>query len=116
MIYQNAVYDEYTRQLTLYWKPNIDSLRFSVEASSEAPTIARNHAKLMDAQSGIAQAESALFDDEEEEDNVIFQTKSRPAPQESGQHEKSKLGKWKDIKFEGVEKTANGHHTQKIKE
>ncbi|KAH8927584.1 RNB-domain-containing protein [Atractiella rhizophila] len=118
---ENHVYDEHERLLTIYWKPGVDPLKWLAETSNDSHLLAirrraEHHAKLMEAQSGSAAAEAGLFDDDdEEEEEGEIGRKLKPAPKGSGQHAKS-AGQRRELKWEGIEKTAAGHSVQKIKE
>ncbi|KAG0142885.1 hypothetical protein CROQUDRAFT_49643 [Cronartium quercuum f. sp. fusiforme G11] len=68
----NHVHDEHSNTLKLYWKQGVDVVSYLSEHSTDAHLHsvrhhAERHAKLMEASSQSVQAESALFDDDEDD-------------------------------------------------
>lgn len=69
----NHVHEEHSNTLKLYWKQGVDVVSYLSENSTDAHlhSIRRHadrHAKLMEASSQSVQAESALFEDDEDDD------------------------------------------------
>ncbi|PLW31542.1 hypothetical protein PCANC_17125 [Puccinia coronata f. sp. avenae] len=132
----NHVHDEHANTLKLYWKQGVDVIAHLSEHSTDAHLNSirhhtERHAKLMEASSQSVQAESALFEDDE--DDVV----QHPLKGGSGQmgelteREKKSAQRLKsaemarakgklDLEWEGVEKieAAPGvtHCVQTIKE
>ncbi|KAI8450135.1 hypothetical protein BY996DRAFT_6432564 [Phakopsora pachyrhizi] len=113
----NHVHEEHSHTLKLYWKQGVDVVSYLSEHSNDAHLHsirrhAERHAKLMEASSQSVQAESALFEDDEDDSS------QNPHKSEAGkitEEERSSAQRMKSIemmggkakgllKWEGVEK------------
>jgi hypothetical protein len=126
---QSHVHDERSNTLQLYWKKGVDVIRYLAENKGDPhlqriKQTAEKHAQLMEASSQSVQAESALFEDDDEEDEAeegqivevqggAGTAKGRGA---SVQRQKSANAKKEELKFEGYEETSAGHCIQTVKE
>ncbi|GAA5922957.1 hypothetical protein JCM1841_004485 [Sporobolomyces salmonicolor] len=114
---ESFVYDEHTNSLTIYWKKGIDVLSWLVENNQDdhlqrLHSQVQHHAKMMEAQSGKAQAEQALFDDDDDEDDGANGF-AAAAAKDTEQHRKSR--ERAPLKFEGLS-TKDGHAAQTVQE
>lgn len=131
----NHVHDEHGNSLKLYWKQGVDVLSHLSEHSSDAHLHsirhhADRHAKLMEASSQSVQAESALFEDDDDDAQRPIKTGSGKAGELTERQKQSTqclksakmVGPTAELKlkWEGVEKieAAPGvtHYVQTIKE
>jgi len=126
---ESHVHDERSNTLQLYWKKGVDVIRYLAENKGDPhlqriKQTAEKHAQLMEASSQSVQAESALFEDDDEEDEAeegqivevqggAGTAKGRGA---SVQRQKSANAKKEELKFEGYEETSAGHCIQTVKE
>ena len=126
---QSHVHDERSNTLQLYWKKGVDVIRYLAENKGDPhlqriKQTAEKHAQLMEASSQSVQAESALFEDDDEDDEAeegqivevqggAGTAKGRGA---SVQRQKSANAKKEELKFEGYEETSAGHCIQTVKE
>jgi len=132
----NHVHDEHANTLKLYWKQGVDVVAHLSEHSTDAHWHsirhhAERHAKLMEASSQSVQAESALFEDDEDD---VVQHPLKAGSGKTGElteREKKSAQRLKsaemarakgkvELQWEGVEKieAAPGvtHYVQTIKE
>jgi protein SSD1 len=114
---ENHVYDERGSALQIYWS-NKDVLSWLAENSDDEhlkkmKRAAELHAQKMEVTTSQAQDESALFDEDDEDDKIVL-GREEPAPETSEQRLKS-MQKVKPM-FEGLKDTAAGHKIQEIKE
>ena len=117
----NHVFEEHTHTLQIYWSTR-DVITWLAENSDDehlkkVKQTAEQHAVKMELTSRSVHDESALFDEDEEDEIVI----NRPTPQaETEAEETSKQRKLSKAKvapqFEGLRRTAAGHRIQDIRE
>ncbi|GAA5893856.1 hypothetical protein JCM6882_003112 [Rhodosporidiobolus microsporus] len=121
---ESTVHNEHDNSLQIFWQRGVDVLSYLAQNNSDEHlqrlrAQAQHHARMMEAESGKAEGESALFDDDEDEDEVIGGEGDEGAkfkqrgPIETEQHKKS--AERKPLQFEGLS-TENGHCSQTIKE
>lgn len=93
---QNTVYDEDVNSLSIYWKKDVDVLRWLAEENNDAHLQrVRDHAdqqaKLLESTSGDSKAEKALFEDDEDgEDGTAVARKLDASARLTNQRLKSK--------------------------
>lgn len=115
---QNHVHDERSNSLQLYWKKGVDVIKFLAENSGDphlqrVKETAEQHARLMESSTQSTQAESALFeDDDEQEEGQVPEV----APTTSKSAQQLKSSKRAAPVFEAIEETSAGHCIQTIKE
>jgi protein SSD1 len=114
------VYDEHSHTLQIYWSTR-DVISWLAENSDDehlkkVKQNAEQHALKMEVASRSVHDESALFDEDEVDDDEIVLGRSDKAeePETSGQRLLS-MAKVKP-EFEGLRSTASGHKIQDIRE
>jgi len=115
----NHVYDEHSHSLQIYWS-NKDVITWLAENSDDehlkkVKQNAEQHAVKMEVTSRSVHDESALFDEDEDEDEVVIgRTEKSETPETSKQRliSQAKL----QPEFEGLKTTPAGHRIQEIKE
>lgn len=127
---QNHVHDERANTLQLYWKKGVDVLRYLADNGGDPHVqrikqTAERHATLMGAASRPSNAESALFEDDE---NEAIAGAAEEGEEEEGQvkevagtnngsvQRQKSSSKKQELKFEDVEQTPAGHCIQTVKE
>ncbi|GAA5825466.1 hypothetical protein JCM11251_006999 [Rhodosporidiobolus azoricus] len=121
---ESTVHNEHDNSLQIFWQKGVDVLSYLAQNNSDEhlqrlKASAQHHARMMEAESGQAAGESALFDDDEDEDEAIGGEGDEGAkfkergPIETEQHRKS--ADRTPLQFEGLS-TENGHCSQTIKE
>jgi protein SSD1 len=113
----NHVYDERSSTLQIYWS-NKDVISWLAENSDDEhlkkmKRAAEMHAQKMEVTTSQAQDESALFDEDDEDDKIVL-GREEPAPETSTQ----RLLSMQKVRptFEGLKNTTAGHKIQEIKE
>lgn len=76
---------------------------------------AQQHALNMEVTSRSVNDESALFEDDNEDDEQIVVNRTGPAQKETSKQRLVSMAKIKP-EFEGIRTTAAGHHIQEVKE
>ncbi|PPQ94041.1 hypothetical protein CVT25_009889 [Psilocybe cyanescens] len=117
----NHVYDEHTHTLQIYWS-NRDVISWLAENSDDehlkkVKQNAEQHALKMEVASRSVHDESALFDEDDVDDDEIVLGRSEIVP-EKPETSKQRLLSMAKVKpeFEGVRITASGHKIQEIHE
>lgn len=116
---QNHVYDEHSHTLQIYWSDR-DVISWLAENSDDehlrkVKQTAEQHALKMEVTSRSVHDESALFEEDEEDDEVVIGRTEKPEKKEtSKQRLLSQAGTKPE--FEGLRTTATGHRIQDIKE
>ncbi|KIY49261.1 RNB-domain-containing protein [Fistulina hepatica ATCC 64428] len=118
---ENHVYDEHAHTLQIYWS-NRDVITWLAENSDDehlkkVKQNAEQHALKMEVSSRSVHDENALFDEDEEEDEIVLGRSDNvkdTATETSAQRLKS-MGKAAP-EFEGLRVTPSGHKIQDIKE
>ncbi|KAJ7638869.1 SSD1 protein [Roridomyces roridus] len=110
----NHVYDEHSHTLQIYWS-NRDVITWLAENSDDehlkkVKQNAEQHAVKMEVASRSVHDESALFDEDEAEEDEIVLGRSDKAPERLRSIAKAKP------EFEGLRSTAAGHKIQDIRE
>jgi protein SSD1 len=105
----------------VYWKKGVDVVKWLAERSGDThlqhmKQTAERHAKLMEATSQQAQAESALFDDDDEEDVNVIVDASNGSDATTTSAQRIKSMSRARPQFEATQVTASGHHIQTVKE
>jgi protein SSD1 len=113
----NHVYDERGSVLQIYWSDK-DVISWLAENSDDEhlkkmKQAAEMHAQKMEVTTSQAQDESALFDEDEEEDKIVLGQED-PA-QETSKQRLLSMQNTKPV-FEGIKNTTAGHKIQEIKE
>lgn len=90
---QSTVYDERENSLQIFWKKGVDVLAWLAESNQDEHlkrlrSHAQHHSKMMEADSGKGEAESRLFDDDEDEEEGEIKQERRVL--ETAQHKKSR--------------------------
>jgi hypothetical protein len=118
---QNHVYDEHTHTLQIYWS-NRDVINWLAENSDDehlkkVKQNAEQHALKMEVASRSVHDESALFDEDEAEDDeiVLGREDKREEEKETSEQRLYSLAKVKP-EFEGLRAPSSGHKIQDIKE
>src|ERR1700683_36969 len=118
---QNHVYDEHTHTLQIYWS-NRDVISWLAENSDDehlkkVKQNAEQHALKMEVASRSVHDESALFDEDEAEDDEIVLGRDDKAVVEK-ETSKQRLYSLAKVKpeFEGLRAPSSGHKIQDIKE
>jgi protein SSD1 len=116
---ENHVYDERGPALQIYWS-NKDAISWLAANSDDEhlkkmKKAAELHAQKMEVTTRQAQDESALFDEDDEDDRIVLErTEPEQAPETSAQRLQS-MQKTRPT-FEGLKDTPAGHKIQEIKE
>jgi protein SSD1 len=118
----NHVYDEHTHTLQIYWS-NRDVISWLAENSDDehlkkVKQNAEQHALKMEVASRSFHDESALFDEDEEDEEdeiVLGRDKDVPEAKETSKQRLLSIAKLKP-EFEGLRTTPSGHKIQDIKE
>ncbi|KIK68095.1 hypothetical protein GYMLUDRAFT_36925 [Collybiopsis luxurians FD-317 M1] len=116
----NHVYDEHSHTLQIYWS-NKDVITWLAENSDDEhlkkiKKNAEQHALKMEVTSRSVQDESALFDeDEAEEDEVVLGRNDQPAGPETSKQRLLSMAKPAPV-FEGLRSGPSGHKIQDIRE
>lgn len=122
IVFQNHVYDEHSHTLQIYWS-NRDVISWLAENSDDehlkkVKQTAEQHAAKMEVSSRSVHDESALFDEDEADDEIVL-GRSQPG-EESNKKETSKQRLLSQAKlrpeFEGLRSTVAGHKIQDIRE
>ncbi|GAA5864874.1 hypothetical protein JCM3774_004257 [Rhodotorula dairenensis] len=115
---ESTVYDERENALQIFWKRGVDVLAYLTETGEDEHlkrlrATAQHHAKLMEADSGKGEAESALFDDEDDEGEDGKEAARGAAKRvlDTEQHRKSRDRT--ALTFEGLS-SENGHCSQTV--
>ena len=121
LVIQNHVYDEHTHTLQIYWS-NRDVITWLAENSDDehlkkVKQNAEQHALKMEVASRSVHDESALFDEDEGDDDEIVLGRSDNG-REVAETSKQRLLSLAKVKpeFEGLRSTAAGHKIQDIRE
>jgi protein SSD1 len=115
----NHVYDEHSHTLQIYWSER-DVITWLAENSDDehlkkVKKTAEQHAVKMEVASRSVHDESALFDEDDGEDEIIVnRTRAEEKKETSVQRTRSQANVKPE--FEGLRKTATGHRIQDIKE
>ena len=118
---QNHVYDEHTHTLQIYWS-NRDVISWLAENSDDehlrkVKQNAEQHAVKMEVASRSVHDESALFDEDDNDDDEIVLGRPNAEEQEVETSQQRLLSKNKpEPQFEGLKTTAAGHKIQEIRE
>jgi len=117
----NHVYDEHTHTLQIYWSTR-DVISWLAENSDDehlkkVKQNAEQHALKMEVASRSVHDESALFDEDEVDDDEIVLGRSDKGPEvpETSRQRLQSMAKIKP-EFEGLRTTASGHKIQDIRE
>src|ERR1700683_3284422 len=121
VLHQNHVYDEHTHTLQIYWS-NRDVISWLAENSDDehlkkVKQNAEQHAVKIEVASRSVRDESALFDEDEAEDDEIVLGRDDKAlvEKETSKQRLYSLAKVKP-EFEGLRAPSSGHKIQDIKE
>lgn len=118
---QNHVYDEHSHTLQIYWS-NRDVITWLAENSDDehlkkVKQTAEQHAMKMEVSSRSVHDESALFDEDDADDEIVL---GRSETREDEKKETSKQRMLSQAKlkpeFGGLRTTATGHKIQDIRE
>ena len=119
MLVQNHVYDEHSHTLQIYWS-NRDVITWLAENSDDEhlKKVKRNaelHAVKMEVSSRSVHDESALFDEDDNDDEIVL---GRSQENEKPETSKQRLISQAKLKpeFEGLRTTPAGHKIQDIRE
>ena len=118
---QNHVYDEHTHTLQIYWSTR-DVITWLAENSDDehlrkVKQNAEQHAVKMEVASRSVHDESALFDEDDNDDDEIVLGRPNAEEQEVETSQQRLLSKNKpEPQFEGLKTTAAGHKIQEIRE
>ncbi|GJJ07553.1 hypothetical protein Clacol_001755 [Clathrus columnatus] len=114
----NHIYDEHSHTLQIYWSER-DVISWLAENSDDehlkkVKQTAELHAVKMEVTSRSVHDESALFEEDEEDEVVVERVEKSDQPETSKQRllSQAKL----EPKFEGLKTTTTGHRIQEIKE
>jgi protein SSD1 len=116
---QNHLYDEHLHTLQIYWSER-DVISWLAENSDDehlkkVKQTAEQHALRMEVTSRSVNDESALFeDDDNEDDEQIVVNRTGPVQKETSKQRLVSMDKLKP-EFEGL-RTASGHRIQEVKE
>jgi len=116
----NAVFDEHNHNLQIYWSER-DVISWLAENSDDehlkkVKATAEQHALRMEVTSRSVNDESALFDDDgDDEQIVVNRTGNAHNDKETSKQRMQSLAKVKPH-FEGLRTTAAGHRIQEVKE
>ncbi|KAF9075734.1 SSD1 protein [Rhodocollybia butyracea] len=116
----NHVYDEHTYTLQIYWS-NKDVITWLAENSDDEhlkkiKQNAEQHALKMEVTSRSVQDESALFDeDDAEEDEIVLGRNDKPSDPETSKQRLLSMAKPAPV-FEGLRNGPSGHKIQDIRE
>lgn len=115
---QNHIYDEHSHTLQIYWSDR-DVITWLAENSDDdhlkrVKQTAELHAVKMEVTSRSVHDESALFEEDEEDEVVIERVEKTDQIETSKQRllSQAKL----ELQFEGLKETTTGHRIQEIKE
>jgi len=115
----NHVYDEHSHTLQIYWS-NRDVITWLAENSDDehlkkVKQTAEQHALKMEVSSRSVHDESALFDEDDADDEIVL---GRPNEEEVKETSKQRLLSQAKVmpEFDGLRTTANGHKIQDIRE
>ncbi|TRM67780.1 hypothetical protein BD626DRAFT_396015 [Schizophyllum amplum] len=115
----NHVYDEHTHSLQIYWS-NRDVITWLAENSDDehlkkVKQNAEQHALKMEVASRSVHDESALFDEDDGDDEIVLGRDNVRATEETSKQRLLSMAKAEPT-FEGLRQTAAGHKIQDIKE
>ncbi|KAF8529132.1 SSD1 protein [Hysterangium stoloniferum] len=115
----NHVYDEHSHTLQIYWSER-DVISWLAENSDDehlrkVKQTAEQHALKMEVTSRSVQDESALFEEDEDEDEVVIGRTEKPETKETSKQRLLSQAKLKP-EFEGLRATTTGHRIQEIRE
>lgn len=119
MVQQNHVYDEHTHTLQIYWSER-DVITWLAENSDDEhlKKVKRNaeqHAARMEVASRSVHDEKALFDEDDEEDEIVL-GKDDSIHKEETSTQRLRSAAKSSPEFEGLRSSASGHKIQDIKE
>ncbi|KAI5826729.1 SSD1 protein [Schizophyllum commune Tattone D] len=115
----NHVYDEHTHALQIYWS-NRDVITWLAENSDDehlkkVKQNAEQHALKMEVASRSVHDESALFDEDDGDDEIVLGRDNIDATKETSKQRLISMAKAEPT-FEGLRTTPAGHKIQEIKE
>lgn len=116
---QNHVYDEHKHTLQIYWSER-DVITWLAENSDDehlkkVKQNAEQHAAQMEVVSASVNEEQALFDEDDQEDEIVLGREAKEDTVETSKQRLLSKSKAQPV-FEGLKTTAAGHKIQEIRE